>query len=160
MEYDIVSISGTDLRIFLIGIGTFKMSATSLIILTIVGWGIGSFLYKTANESIHPIMVSTIITIVHVIATPFALYFIKFDKSLNSTGIIYSLAGGILMSVGSLGYMFALKKGGAGEITAVTSLYPAVTLFLSMMFLNEDLTWRKGIGILLALSSVLVLGWK
>lgn|SRR5574337_331425 len=136
------------------------MSPTMLIILTIVGWGIGSFLYKPANENMHPIMVSTIVTGIYIIATPFAFLFLKFDKTINTTGILFSLAGGLMMAVGSLGYMFALKKGGAGEITAITAVYPALTLALSMIFLNEDLTWRKGIGIALALISLLVLSWK
>jgi drug/metabolite transporter (DMT)-like permease len=64
------------------------------------------------------------------------------------------------MAIGSMGYFFALKKGGAGEITTVTALYPAITLGLSMFFLGEELTWRKGIGIALALVSVFVLSFK
>jgi bacterial/archaeal transporter family protein len=135
------------------------MSLPYLIILTILGWGVGSLFYKTANDNMHPIMVSAVVTIVYVILTPFS-FLIKFDKTINTIGIVYSILGGLIMGLGSLAYFFALKKGEAGEITTVTALYPALTLGLSMLFLGEDLTWRKGVGILLALVSVLVLSWK
>lgn len=136
------------------------MSLPYLIALTIIGWGVGSLFYKVANDSIHPLMVSTIVTVVYIVMTPIAFATQKFDKTLNPTGIIFSILGGLAMGIGSIGYSFALKKGGAGEITAVSALYPALTLILSMIFLSEDMSWRKGIGIVLALVSVCVLSFK
>lgn len=131
-----------------------------LIALAIFGWGIGSLFYKVANDAIHPLMVSTIVTVVYVIMTPIAFMTNKFDRTLTWNGVIFSVLGGLAMGVGSIGYSFALKKGGAGEITAVAALYPALTLMLSMFFLHEEMTLRKGIGILLALASVSVLSFK
>ncbi len=136
------------------------MSTAVLIFLTILGWGVGSLFYKIANDNMHPVMVSTVVTIVYIVLTPLTFLLIKFDKTVNSTGVLFAVLGGICMAIGSMGYFFALKKGGAGEITAVTALYPGLTLLLSMFFLNEELTWRKGIGMLLALVSFIVLGWK
>lgn len=131
-----------------------------LIALAILGWGIGSLFYKVANDNMHPVMVSTVVTMVYVILTPLTFLVVKFDKAINNTGVLFSILGGTCMAIGSMGYFFALKKGGAGEITAVTSLYPGLTLLLSILFLHEEMTWRKGIGIMLALISFVVLGWK
>lgn len=64
------------------------------------------------------------------------------------------------MGIGSIGYSFALKKGSAGEVTAVAALYPALTLFLSIIFLHEEMNWRKGIGMCLALISAIILTSK
>lgn len=136
------------------------MQLTYLIILTILGWGIGSFFYKPANDQMHPFMVTTIATCMYVILTPLTFFFIKFDKTVTWPGVTFSLLGAIMMGIGSLAYYFALKKGGVGEIAAITSLYPALTLALSMIFFHEELTWRKGIGIGLALVSAVVLSWK
>jgi uncharacterized membrane protein len=66
---------------------------------------------------------------------------------------LFSILGGLMMAVGSLAYMFALKRGGAGEVTTITALYPALTLMLSIIFLQEDLTFKKGVGVILALFS-------
>jgi drug/metabolite transporter (DMT)-like permease len=136
------------------------MSLPYLILLTILGWGIGSLCYKPANDAMHPIMVTTTVTVMYVLLTPLAFLLLKFDKTVTWSGIGYSALGGALMAIGSFAYFFALKKGGAGEITTVTALYPALTLVLSMIILHEELTWRKGVGVLLALVSVLVLSWK
>jgi bacterial/archaeal transporter family protein len=136
------------------------MSTTYLIIITILGWGIGSLFYKVANDNIHPIMVSTVVTFVYVIVTPLSFVFLKFPRDLNTTGVGYSIAGGLLMAVGSMAYFFALKRGGAGEVTTVTALYPALTLLLSVFFLSEGMTLRKGIGVALALISFIILSFK
>jgi uncharacterized membrane protein len=136
------------------------MSLTYLIILTILGWGLGSFFYKPANDQMHPFMVTTVATCMYCIITPVTFFLVKFDKTVTATGIACSLAGAIMMGIGSLAYYFAIKKGGVGEIAAVTSLYPALTLTLSMIFFHEELNWRKCIGIGLALVSAVVLSWK
>lgn len=48
----------------------------------------------------------------------------------------------------------------AGQVAAVTSIYPALTLILSWLFLGETLSLRKLVGIGLALGSVLLLSQK
>ena len=136
------------------------MSYTILIVLTILGWGVGSVCYKVANDNLHPIMVSTIVTAIYVVFTPVIFLVSKFPKTVNTNGVIFAIAGGLCMAVGSLAYFFALKKGAAGEVTTITALYPAVTLALSMCFLREQITFRQGIGIILALVSFIFLSKK
>lgn len=136
------------------------MSTTYLIILTILGWGIGSLCYKPANDAMHPIMVSTVVTLVYIILTPIAFLLFKFDKTWTWPAVGFSCLGGCLMAIGSIAYFFALRKGGAGEITTVTALYPALTLLMSMLILHEEVSWKKGVGIALALVSVIFLSWK
>jgi bacterial/archaeal transporter family protein len=136
------------------------MPLTYLIILTIVGWGVGSFFYKPANDQMHPFMVTMIATCLYCILTPIAFLFVKFDKTVTVPGITCALLGAIMMGIGSLSYYFAIKKGGVGEIAAVTSLYPALTLVLSIIFFHEEISWKKGLGIGLALISAVILTWK
>jgi transporter family protein len=136
------------------------MSSTYLIIIAILGWGIGSLFYKTANDNIHPIMVSTIVTAVYIIITPIPFLFMNFDRSVNSTGLIYSILGGLFMCAGSMGYFYALRGGGAGSTTVLTSLYPAVTLILASIFLKETINFKHGVGIALALIAFILLGSK
>jgi transporter family protein len=132
----------------------------SLVLVAILGWGIGSLFYKIANDNMHPIMVSSIVTLLFVVLTPLAFTFLKFDHKVTTTGIITALLGGVCMCAGSMGYFFALRGGHAGVITALTSLYPALTLTFSMVFLVEHLSFKQGFGILFALSSFILLGSK
>ena len=136
------------------------MSLPYLIILTIICWGVGSLFYKAANDSLHPFMVSAVATAVYLFEVFILFSFVKFNKSYTTNGIIYAALAATCMAVGSIAYFFALKKGGAGEITATSAVYPAVTLLLSILFMGEELTWRKGIGMVLALASIFILGFK
>lgn len=137
------------------------MSSQWLLFLSIFGWGIGSFFYKKANDTMHPLMVTTMVTILYMLVTPLAFSFLKFDKTITTPGVIWSVIGGACACVGSLCYFFMMRGGaGAGEATALTSVYPALTLALSCLFLGEPLTVKKGAGIALAILSCIVLGLK
>lgn len=136
------------------------MNTQYLIMITILGWGIGSLFYKIANDNIHPIMVSSVVTAVYLIITPLTYLFFKFPKDLNVTGVSASVLAGICMAGGSLAYFFALRRGGAGEVTTITALYPGLTLLLSMYFLKETINLKQGIGMVLALISFVLLGLK
>lgn len=136
------------------------MSNLQLIIISILGWGIGSVFYKVANDNLHPIMVSILVTGLYVILLPMSFAVTKVNTSVNVNGVTASLLGGLCMCIGSLAYFYALKRGGAGEITTLTALYPALTVALSVFFLKEEITFRKIIGVSLALISVFILSKK
>ena len=132
-----------------------------LILISVIGWGLGSFFSKLATNAMHPIMISCVVLIVDALLLPFAFIFFSFDKSVSFNGLLYAIGVALLMTIGTMGFSFALKAGGpTGEVTALTSVYPALTLALSCMFLGEPLTFRKGLGVALALLGCVILGWK
>lgn len=133
------------------------MQSNIFVILSILGWGIGSFLYKLANNTLHPIMVSTIAMGLYAVLLPLVWVFLKFDHTVNVPGVIYALTGSLCLCIATLGYSYALRGGAAGQVTFLTALYPALTLLLSMIFLHETMNLKKGLGILLALASFLML---
>jgi len=136
------------------------MSNNWLIILSILGWGIGGFFYKLANINIHPMIVSAIITCVYLILIPLAFQFISFDKTINLPGVIFALLGAICVAVASISSFYALRTGEAGTITVLGSLYPGLTLMLSVLFLGEQMSFKKALGIVLALGSAYLFGSK
>lgn len=136
------------------------MPTQYLIIISIIGWGIGSIFYKIANDTIHPVMVSAITTATYLTITPIVFWFFNFDKTAPISGILSIALGAILMGTGSLAYYFALSKGNAGEVTTITALYPVLTLVISCAFLGEEMTLRKAFGIALACASFYFLSWK
>ena len=136
------------------------MPVQYLVIISILGWGVGSLFYKMANSSIHPVMVSTIVTLVYIIITPIPFLVMNFDKTVTTNGIITSVVGGLLMCAGSMAYFYALRNGEAGEITTITALYPALTLVLSCLFMGETMSMKKAIGVLLACASFYILSRK
>lgn len=138
-----------------------KMSNTSLIMIAIIGWGVGSIFYRVAAVNISPIITSAIITAIYIILTPLAFIFFKIDTTLNAAGIWASILGGLCMCAGTLGYFYALRNGGeAGATTILTSLYPALTLLLSALFLHETISFKQGIGMCFAVISFLLMSIK
>ena len=134
------------------------MSYQIFILLSILGWGLGSFFSKLATNAMNPIMISVIVLITDSILLALGFFVLKFDKTITPMGIWFSILYAIFMTVGTLGFSFALRTGGAaGQTTIITSLYPALTLLLSMLILGETLSLRKGIGIVLALIAFAIL---
>jgi transporter family protein len=131
------------------------------ILITVFGWGIGSFIYKIANTNAHPIMVSTISMGLYIVLLPLIWIFVKFDHTVNISGIAYALLGALCMCIATLSFSYALHSGGdAGKITIMSAIYPALTLILSMIFLHETLSIKKWIGIVLALVSFVMMSLK
>src|SRR5271163_1934216 len=98
------------------------MKSNLFVILSIFGWGIGSFLYKLANNSLHPVMVSTIAMCLYAVLLPLVWVFLKFDHTVNTAGLIYALTGSLCLCVATLGYSYALRLGGpVGQITFLTA---------------------------------------
>jgi transporter family protein len=131
------------------------------ILLAIIGWGIGSYLSKISNAEMHPLVVSSVSMVVYLIVLPLALMIVKPNLTLTSLGVWVSILGAIFMCVGSLGFAYALRNGGAvGRTTILIGLYPALTLALSMVFMKETIGVKQGIGIGLALISFILLNLK
>ena len=136
------------------------MSSSQLIALCIFAWGVGSFFYKIANDNMHPVLVSTIATSIYILATPifFLLFKVNFNYALK--GVSFAALGAAAMCIGTLTYSFALQKGTAGVVVTSASLYPAVTIVLSCIFLNEGMNLKKIAGILFAFTGVYLLSKK
>jgi len=79
----------------------------------------------------------------------------KLDR--NPGGIAYGLLCGIATSAGTLGYYAALRHQNASVVTPVTGLFPVLTVILAFVLLRERLNRVQMAGMLLALTSVVVL---
>lgn len=132
-----------------------------LIIISIICWGAGSFFYKLANDNLHPILVSSLVSALYIVLIPLGILVFKVPLNFNFSGTLFGLLGGLATCIASLSFFFILRNGGeVGTATAVTSLFPAVTLILSVIFLKEPLSWYKIVGCALALVSIYLLSLK
>lgn len=134
------------------------MNINLLIFISIFCWGIGDIFYKAATATINPFAMFGFITIVYVIAVPIVLFVsnTKIQES-HFQGIVYTLIGGLLIFIGTISFLSALKRGDASQIVSVTSLYPVVTLIFSYLFLNEVMNLKKIIGCGLAVVAMFLL---
>lgn len=57
-------------------------------------------------------------------------------------------------------YYRAIKIGNVSEVALIDKASILITLFLSFLFLQEQLTWKIGIGAALILGGLLTIAWK
>jgi drug/metabolite transporter (DMT)-like permease len=134
------------------------MAPIFYVLIAIVGWGVGSFLYKPASAALHPCMIFTVAMCAYLVVTPILWLSVKIDHAVTWSGIIYAFIGSAFMCLGTLGFSYLLRSGSdAGRAIILTSLYPALTLFLSVIFFGESLNTIRVIGIFFALMSFVLL---
>lgn len=62
--------------------------------------------------------------------------------------------------IGMASYLLAIKYIGVGYTASISSIYPAVGAFWAYLFLKEKLSKRGFIGLILSISSVIMLGYS
>ncbi len=88
-----------------------------------------------------------------------ALMIIKWKLDYDKRSILYGSIVGFTGAGGQLILFQALRDGPAYIVFPVVSLYPVVTIFLSIFFLKENTTRKHWIGIVLALVAIVMLSY-
>jgi transporter family protein len=126
---------------------------------TIVAWGTWGVFSKLAVERIEQqvlfwgslIMVPAIF-LVYLLATQQLV-----PLKMNGPGVTFALLGGVGAALGTLCFYLLLERERASLTVSMTSLYPAVAVILSVIFLKEHLGVTHVLGILCALAAVSLL---
>ncbi|MEB3755644.1 MAG: DMT family transporter [Desulfurococcales archaeon] len=126
-------------------------------IMAILAWGLWGVLIKYATtKGMTGVAVYIIASLAPLLVIPW-IYVVYRPHIPMSISLLVIIAAGVF---GTLGYLFvikALEKASAGTIIAMTSIYPAVTFILSYLFLGEHADPKKILGIILALTGVILL---
>ena len=79
----------------------------------------------------------------------------KLERSLK--GIFFSVLMGVLSGIGGLALFAAYRtRGNTAVITAVTAMYPMVTVLLAITVLRERLTARQVAGLAFAAAAFII----
>jgi transporter family protein len=124
---------------------------------SLVMWGLWGFFQKLATNHIGPKNVYVFAGIGPIIVVLFVLLSLHFRVQVNREGIVYALFAGLAGSLGGLFFVHSVSRGKASIVITLTALYPVVTILLSLIMLKEQLTIKQGIGIILALISMVLL---
>ncbi len=122
-----------------------------LIVITIIAWGLWGFFEKKGVMNGHPLIVSIIIAIsAFVVEVPIFIFILRktsIEVALNKQVIIYGFLAELCLAVAALTILYLLRDNKTGWAISITSIYPAVTLVLSAVFLKEAITMSNVIGI-------------
>ena len=123
---------------------------------TFICWGLWSFIPKITTRYIDPKSAVIYEVIGGVFLSLVVLYFLNFRLETHPKGILLAVTAGLVGFVGALCFLFAVSKGPVSIIAPLSALYPILSVILAMVFLNEAVTVKQGIGILFAVVAVIL----
>lgn len=130
-------------------------------IITTIFWGIWGALIEVPQKAGFPPTLGYIVWSLTMIPCALvALYIIDWKVETDKRSILLGSVVGLLGAGGQLLLFEALREGPAYIIFPFISLYPTLTILLSVVFLKEKTSLLKWIGIAIALVAIFFLSYQ
>jgi drug/metabolite transporter (DMT)-like permease len=127
-------------------------------LVTTVFWGVWGAFIEIPEKSGFPATLGYVVwSLTMIPPSLFALYRINWKLDHDIRSILLGSAVGFLGAGGQLFLFHALRKGPAYIVFPIISLYPVLTIFLSLLLLKERTHLRQWTGIILALIAMFFL---
>ncbi|MFA5818413.1 MAG: EamA family transporter [Bacteroidales bacterium] len=127
-------------------------------LITTIFWGVWGAFIEIPEKSGFPATLGYVVwSLTMIPCALFALYRIKWKLDYDKRSILLGSAAGLIGSGGQLLLFQALRQGPAYIVFPIISLYPVLTIFLSLVFLKERTHLRQWTGIILALIAMFFL---
>ena len=127
-------------------------------LITTVFWGIWGAFIEIPEKAGFPATLGYVVWSLTMIPCALvALSIIKWKPEWDKRSVFYGLAAGLLGAGGQLILFEALREGPAYIVFPLISLFPVLTIFLSVVFLKEQTNKKHWIGIALALIAAVFL---
>jgi len=120
-------------------------------------WGVWGFLGKVAAQQLPSQTVYLLAISGHLVVVVYLLAGGIGKVAWHPWAVGAALGSGLAMAVALLCFYEALGRGPAAVVVPLTAIYPAITVLLSAVFLQEALTLRHSAGLALALVAVWLL---
>lgn len=121
---------------------------------TLVCWGVWSFIPKLTTRYISPISAVFYESIGITIMGFVALSITGFRPDIHLKGISLAILTGILGIGGALGFLFAIKTAKVSVLSMFVSMSPVITIALAFFLLKEPVTVREFCGIICAFAAI------
>jgi drug/metabolite transporter (DMT)-like permease len=132
-----------------------------LFLVSVTLFGISSFLNRLAADKINPYYIHVVASSTGLILIPLHLYLAqttKQDVIFNTAGVLLTFSSAILSIVGSLIFMFAIRKvQNVGSLSMILSLYPSIGLILAVIFLHEKIKMQQIIAFALMVTGAMMM---
>lgn len=126
----------------------------SLIALILYGaWG---YWGTRATDFINPLSITFYSSIGVLISGVIALVLLDFRPDLSIKGSAYGLLNGLASGIACIFFVVALRNGPTMPVVLVTSMYPMITLMFCMIFLKQGLSFKQGLGMVFALTALVL----
>lgn len=126
-------------------------------VMALILWGVWGVFQKLATSHMPPRNVYLVSALGAIVVVLVMVSTSKFPLSMSADGTIFSLIAGICSALGGLLFLHAVSRGEASVVITFTALYPVVSIILSFVLFREVITLKQGIGIVMALFSIVLL---
>lgn len=126
-----------------------------LLLATIVAFGFSAFFRKLAVDKMHPYTMQIISAMVYASLIPIWYNLAPKPVDLNTTGTFYAVITTVLHVCGAVMFGLLLKESNTtGSLAVMVSISPAITVLLSVIFLQEKFELQHIIATLLTLTGL------
>ncbi len=116
----------------------------------LVCWGLWAFIPKITIRYIDPKSAIVYEAVGAGLVAVSVFGMLGFKPAIEGHGVVLAIMTGILGVLGSLGYFFAVVKGPVILISTLTALYPVLVIILANVILQEPVSLKQGIGVIMA----------
>lgn len=124
---------------------------------TFIFWGFWGFIPKITTRYISPKSAIVYEVLGGFLVAIMVMYSMNFRPEINPKGFAMAITTGVFGFLGALCYLLAVSKGPVSLVVILTALYPVLSILLAVIILNEPITLKQGVGILLALGAMLLI---
>ncbi|MBW1766347.1 MAG: EamA family transporter [Deltaproteobacteria bacterium] len=120
-------------------------------------WGLWSFIPKITTKYISPKSAILFEVLGGIIFAIIVLISLKFKPDIHPKGVLLAISTGILGFAGALCFLYAASKGPISLVALLSALYPVIAIILAFCFLNETITIKQGLGMVLGVVAMILL---
>jgi len=132
----------------------------ALALVGLVLYGVAGVTQKLATNNVSTELSTVCFALAFIPVALVAMLFQPVNWRLSGSGWALSVLTGALISTGTLTLFAAYRTGKASVVTALTALYPGLTVVLAVPLLHERMDVRKLIAIALALGAGVALTYE
>jgi len=130
-----------------------KPEGIGLAVLAGIGFATFYLCVRQAGDA-SPLWIASLTRAGGLIITALIVLMIGKFRDITPAGIRWGVLTGCIDSAGTILFVHASQTGRLDEAVVISSLYPAVTVVLARVFLNEHFTRWRLVGLLAALAAV------
>ena len=120
-------------------------------------WGLWSFIPKITTKYISPKSAILFEVLGGIVFGVMVLISLKFKPDIHPKGVLLAFSTGILGFAGALCFLYAASKGPISLVALLSALYPIIAIVLAVFFLNETITIKQGLGMVLGIGAMILL---
>lgn len=133
----------------------------ALVAATILVFGFSAFFRKLAVDRLHPYTMQILAAIVYASLIPVWYQLMPKPVDFTTSGIFYTIVTTLLHICGAVMFGLLLKDSNStGTLAVMVSSSPAITILLSVVFLQEKFEMRHFVATLLTLAGLALFNMK